>query len=645
MLATANPFPFYAAINGDPLDAGSVYFGVANQNPETNPVTAYWDPAGTQPAAQPIRTLNGFPVREGTPAIIYLAADYSLTVRDKNGAMLYYAANSADYSNSFALQAQITTLANNLASTALAANGAGQVGYDPNLNYVGQTIGADLRTRGSVFAFLSAAQKVDVLARTRTLDLSATVNAAIALIGMSRAYFCEGDWLFTAAPLNLNLRAHTGRNSVIEGAGGGFDAASFGTVFVGNTGTNNWVIDCTGSQWVKMRGFKVVPSSSGTPSTHGIRMARAVAPDAFCHNNAMDDVFVILPSVTGAAGGQGSIAVLNNQCEGFRSADCWFKGDTPYLSMLNNEAGIPGVVDAGVYSNTLQTHVNTVFQTTWKTAITMYGAADMEFERCIWTTDGVTASAVYAITLYNSAAAYQNCSSLKFTGQIERFTKGVYMGTLGSPAGGATWTDIDTTGLTKVYAGGAAGDLITVWTGTAGANLFNMKAGFPQQNASTGTQNVWAADTGNTGEINLYGGSTTLYQSLAGTPYAINNVLIHPRGHDIDAGAAGGSFLPSNIVVAAGSSYRVKSFNSYLRGSVVWDPPSIANQSIGNQAVTVTGAAFGDTVKVFPPYTLSGLTASAYVDAANTVQIILSNLSGGAVNLGSGIWNVVVEKT
>ncbi|MEY5038039.1 MAG: hypothetical protein RL472_1145, partial [Pseudomonadota bacterium] len=78
--------------------------------------------------------------------------------------------------------------------------------------------------------------------------------------------------------------------------------------------------------------------------------------------------------------------------------------------------------------------------------------------------------------------------------------------------------------------------------------------------------------TGNTGTINLYGGSTTLYQNTAGTPYAINNALIKPLGHFIDAGAAGASFTASGIVVAAASSYRVSTFNSYLRGSATWNP-------------------------------------------------------------------------
>lgn len=86
--ATENPIPLYFDTDGTPLDNGSIYFGVANQNPETNPITVYWDAAGTQPAAQPIKTVNGMTARNGTPAVVYAGSDYSNTVRNKKGALV-----------------------------------------------------------------------------------------------------------------------------------------------------------------------------------------------------------------------------------------------------------------------------------------------------------------------------------------------------------------------------------------------------------------------------------------------------------------------------------------------------------------------------------------------------------------------------
>jgi hypothetical protein len=83
------PYPSYFDVDGSPLENGYLYFGAANQNPETNPITVYWDSAYLVPAAQPIRTSGGFAVRNGSPANVYVTTDYSLTVRDKNRRLVY----------------------------------------------------------------------------------------------------------------------------------------------------------------------------------------------------------------------------------------------------------------------------------------------------------------------------------------------------------------------------------------------------------------------------------------------------------------------------------------------------------------------------------------------------------------------------
>ncbi|MCA3159987.1 MAG: hypothetical protein ING31_10430, partial [Burkholderiales bacterium] len=70
-----------------------VWIGTANLNPITNPVAVFWDAALTQPAAQPIRTLNGYPSNAGTPARLYVASDYSIRVQNKNGSVVYSALN------------------------------------------------------------------------------------------------------------------------------------------------------------------------------------------------------------------------------------------------------------------------------------------------------------------------------------------------------------------------------------------------------------------------------------------------------------------------------------------------------------------------------------------------------------------------
>ena len=86
----APPYPIFTDKNGDPLDAGYLYFGVVNLNPETNPIQVYYDSALTQPAAQPLRTSNGYVMRNGSPALIYANSQFSVTVRNKNNELVIY---------------------------------------------------------------------------------------------------------------------------------------------------------------------------------------------------------------------------------------------------------------------------------------------------------------------------------------------------------------------------------------------------------------------------------------------------------------------------------------------------------------------------------------------------------------------------
>lgn len=94
------PFPIFYDVDGDPLENGYIYIGVANLNPIANPLQAYWDAEMTVPAAQPIRTKGGYPVLTGTPKRIYVPANYSILVKNKNQTLVYSNLDSTDYFNS-----------------------------------------------------------------------------------------------------------------------------------------------------------------------------------------------------------------------------------------------------------------------------------------------------------------------------------------------------------------------------------------------------------------------------------------------------------------------------------------------------------------------------------------------------------------
>lgn len=122
MTIIQEPLPSFVETDGSPLEAGYIYFGVANQNPETNPITVYWDAALTQPAAQPLRTLAGMVVRNGTPANLFVNGAYSITVKNKNGILVYNLPDSTYFDNSIALAAQITAINASLADFSNTSN-------------------------------------------------------------------------------------------------------------------------------------------------------------------------------------------------------------------------------------------------------------------------------------------------------------------------------------------------------------------------------------------------------------------------------------------------------------------------------------------------------------------------------------------
>ncbi|QIC70752.1 M14 family metallopeptidase [Acinetobacter indicus] len=90
------PYTAIADIDGSPLDAGFIYIGEQGKNPEASPVSVFWDADFTIPAAQPIRTRNGYPVRNGSPAKIYLREPvHSISVKNRNGSTIFVDVNGA----------------------------------------------------------------------------------------------------------------------------------------------------------------------------------------------------------------------------------------------------------------------------------------------------------------------------------------------------------------------------------------------------------------------------------------------------------------------------------------------------------------------------------------------------------------------
>jgi hypothetical protein len=152
-------FPFFTDSNGDPLDSGYIYIGTANANPQTNPVSIYWDSDLTVPASQPLRTSNGLIFRNGTPSAVYTAADYSMVVRDRNSVLIYSNLNVPNLS---------------------ASGGSAQIGFlQSGADAVLRSVQSKLRDSVSITDFMTAAQIADYRAMNRALDLREAIQNAI----------------------------------------------------------------------------------------------------------------------------------------------------------------------------------------------------------------------------------------------------------------------------------------------------------------------------------------------------------------------------------------------------------------------------------------------------------------------------------
>lgn len=141
MLPIESAYKLYVDLDGNPLDNGYIYFGEVDQNPITAPVTVYWDAAGTQPAAQPIRTQDGYIVRNGTPANVFYGDNYSQLLLNKKQQQIYYAPDSSDYS--------VAKYVNDLSSP----TGASLVGGNAQVINSVATLRTLLKTLPSKFAY------------------------------------------------------------------------------------------------------------------------------------------------------------------------------------------------------------------------------------------------------------------------------------------------------------------------------------------------------------------------------------------------------------------------------------------------------------------------------------------------------------
>lgn len=192
------PYPVFYDRDGQPLNDGNIYIGVANLDPVTNPIPVYYDEALTIAASQPLVTSGGYVYRNGTPAQLYVnAIDFSITVNDSKNLFVY----------SFP------------SGTGLGV-GAASVEYDPPFTGAvtsGYTVADKLSQTVSVQDFGAVGDGV----ADDTAAIQAAVNAAEAISGC--VYFPAGTYLVstfaTALDSGTNCAVLINGDLTIDGCG------------------------------------------------------------------------------------------------------------------------------------------------------------------------------------------------------------------------------------------------------------------------------------------------------------------------------------------------------------------------------------------------------------------------------------------
>lgn len=125
-----NPYEFFVDKSGTALDDGYIWIGEPNKHPPTYPVQIFYDEALTIPAAMPLRTSNGYVVRNGSPTFLYVNGNYSILVQDKTGMQVYYVPDFLLIGNDSAVsRTEFLELKDGLADKTDPSKGASFVGY------------------------------------------------------------------------------------------------------------------------------------------------------------------------------------------------------------------------------------------------------------------------------------------------------------------------------------------------------------------------------------------------------------------------------------------------------------------------------------------------------------------------------------
>jgi len=387
-ISVSSPFPIFTDIDGQPLEAGYVWLGTVNLDPQVNPINVYWDAALTIVAVQPIRTLGGYPANSGTPARVYVDSDYSIRVMNKNGSVIY----SAPADNKLISALMVSYL----------PAGAGAVAT---------TVEAKLRESVSANDFgasPSASAAVNGAAIQAALDSIPNYPSAYAPSKLSGG---AGEVYVTLAAGSYNVD-----RTLVMNQRAYQKLIGLGRVTIYSAATT-YIIDMA-STW--RCGIENIDFVSATANV-GLYFNRCTS-NPFTDYNKISNVNVTLSKGMTANGGQGTIGLYMNRIEQNIFENCAFTCDVPLWNDNLSNAYFPptnGTQDTTTNSNTINTFIECNFTRNGSAQYGMIlnGSISFRFYNCYGNDLKITSGAVPSFMRLNS------CSNCLFEFQFDAFIR------------------------------------------------------------------------------------------------------------------------------------------------------------------------------------------------------------------------------
>jgi parallel beta-helix repeat protein len=601
MLQVQSPYQQLFDSSGAPLENGSIYVGTVNLNPETNPISVYWDDQGTQPAAQPLKTSGGYIVRNGTPARVYISqADYSMTVRDKKGQIVF---SEMDVTS-------LSTLQQSLA----ASSGSSLIGFiQSGTGAIATTVQAVLRESVSVTQFVTLQQAIDT-------GKDVYIPAGVSITSTPVTITTQGQKIYGSGASSIISPSAAGAHlfqvqaayvTICDLRLNGVDSSSANTNFAVFTAT------ATPASYLTVE--RVVFSGANS----GVGFTNAVKFDDGCHYGTVSECSIERLWGNTSGHGYGVLAgnvigcrVLNNRMVAtsgrgrhgvYFSAGCSDSvANGNYLTGFDYEGisqysqGAQGTCARNVYSN------NTL--TGCSASTNIYSGSIGIYQHsygCVVANNTITASGQKGIAIDGSGAT-DLANTLVIGNTVS------YSGTTG----------IDLTATTRCAVIGN----VVFESGTKLAGAY--------ANIMLRTATIACVDTLISG--NMCGGNTYARSSLSidlGPPAPS---LLFLTGNDFRPGTS--YTIETNAVAGVQVDGRLQ----FRFDSVGYGP--IANGASYVGPLALPGASQGDIITVTHTQNHDGCVMYVYANADNTGVLTIANLSGGAKTIPAGTLRVDVWK-